>query len=183
MNELELYSERLILRPMLKSDAEAVFRYRADAETNKYQGWIPETLNDMIDFIEKRIVSVPDVQGTWFQFVVIRKDNREIIGDVGLHFFDSQKSQVEIGCTISKEHQNQGFATEALNEILKFLFTGLNKHRVIASVDPRNTGSIQLMKKLGMRLEAHFRESLFVNGEWVDDLIFAILRTEWEIRR
>ncbi len=180
MNEPELFTERLILRPMQKSDAEAVFQYKSDDEVNKYQNWIPETLNDVVDFIEKRIVSVLDVQGTWFQFVVVRKDSREIIGDIGLHFFDSQKSQVEIGCSISKEHQKQGFATEALTEILKLLFAGLNKHRVIASIDPRNAGSIQLMSRLGMRQEGHFRESLFINGEWVDDLIFAMLKREWE---
>lgn len=176
----ELNTERLILRPMQKSDAEAVFSYRSDAETNKFQGWIPETPDDVIRFTEQRIVPAMNVQGTWFQFVVVRKDSLELIGDIGLHFFDPENKQVEIGCTIGKKHQRQGFAREALTEVVKFLFTELNKHRLIASVDPRNLGSIQLMKSLEMRQEAHFRESLFIGGEWVDDLIYAILKRDWE---
>ena len=47
---LELETERLLLRPMCIGDAEAVFAYRSDAVTNRYQGWIPRTLGDMHDF-------------------------------------------------------------------------------------------------------------------------------------
>jgi len=35
---------------------------------------------------------------------------------------------------------------------------------------------------LGFRKEAHFRESLLINGEWVDDLVYALLKDEWYIR-
>lgn len=43
-----------------------------------------------------------------------------------------------------------GYATEALIAILDLLFVGLGKHRVIASVDPRNQASMALMQLLGM---------------------------------
>lgn len=36
-----------------------------------------------------------------------------------------------------------------------------------------------LLRALGMRQEAHHRESLFCRGEWVDDVIFALLASEW----
>ena len=35
------------------------------------------------------------------------------------------------------------------------------------------------MKRLGMRQEAHFKESLWFKGEWADDVVFAILAREW----
>lgn len=31
-----------------------------------------------------------------------------------------------------------------------------------------------------MRQEAHHRESLWFRGEWVDDVIFALLDHEWQ---
>jgi RimJ/RimL family protein N-acetyltransferase len=49
-----------------------------------------------------------------------------------------------------------------------------------ASVDPRNQPSVALLEKVGMRQEAHFRQSLFWRGEWVDDIVFAMLRSEWQ---
>jgi RimJ/RimL family protein N-acetyltransferase len=40
-----------------------------------------------------------------------------------------------------------------------------------------------LLQAVGMRQEAHFRESLWFHGEWADDVVFAMLAGEWlEIR-
>ena len=55
----------------------------------------------------------------------------------------------------------------------------LRKHRVYASVDPRNKPSMALLERVGMRKEAYLRQSLFWKGEWVDDVIYALLRSEW----
>jgi RimJ/RimL family protein N-acetyltransferase len=64
--------------------------------------------------------------------------------------------------------------------LLDYLFTVLNKHRVFASVDPRNEASMALLRSVGMRQEAHFRQSLFWKGEWVDDVVLGLLRSEWK---
>jgi len=37
-----------------------------------------------------------------------------------------------------------------------------------------------LVERLGFRKEAHFVESLFFHGKWVDDLVYAILAKEWK---
>jgi RimJ/RimL family protein N-acetyltransferase len=49
-------------------------------------------------------------------------------------------------------------------------------------VDPRNAACIAVLERVGMRQEAHFRESLWLKGEWVDDMVFGILASEWESR-
>lgn len=64
---------------------------------------------------------------------------------------------------------------------INFLFRELGKHRIICSVDPRNLKSEALLKRLGFRKEAHFKKSLFLFNEWVDDMIYALLSEEWEI--
>ena len=84
----------------------------------------------------------------------------------------------ELGCTLHKDYQKKGYATEALKAIVDYLFGRLDKHRIIASVDPRNTASIQLIERLGFRKEAHFKESYYLRGDWVDDIIYAQLKTE-----
>ncbi|MFH1213341.1 MAG: GNAT family protein [Candidatus Neomarinimicrobiota bacterium] len=176
---IELSTPRLIIRPICKADAESVFGYRSDSVTNKYQGWIPQTIDDVVNFIEKRVSPTFNIQGTWFQLVIIKKEDHVLIGDIGLHFFDPENQQVEIGFSIDKNHQKQGYATEAVSEIIRFLFQDLDKHRIMASIDPGNINSIKLVGKLGLRQEAHFKESIFQNGAWLDDLVYAILRKEW----
>lgn len=50
---MKFETERLIIRPINLDDKFEIFAYRSDSETNKYQGWIPKTLNDVEAFIEK----------------------------------------------------------------------------------------------------------------------------------
>ena len=60
------------------------------------------------------------------------------------------------------------------------LFHRLGLHRICASLDARNEASAALLRRLGMRQEAHFRQNEMFKGEWGDVLVFAILRNEWE---
>jgi len=176
---LTLTTERLILRPINLEDAKAIFLYRSDANTNKYQGWIPGRIEDVFYFINNNVSPAINKKGTWFQFVITLKHSGELIGDIGLHFFDNENKQVEVGCTLNKDYHKKGFAKEAMDEIIKYIFIILDKHRIIASIDPGNSSSIKLFEKLKFRKEAHFRKSIFLNEKWVDDLIYAILKCEW----
>lgn len=177
-----IQSERLLLRPITLDDAETVYRYRSDSITNKYQGWIPKTFEDVHDFVENRVSSIIDVADTWFQFVIIEKENGKLLGDLGIHFLNSDNMQAEIGCTLDKSEHGNGYATEALKATIHYLFNTLNKHRIVTSIDPENTKSIELVERLGFRKEAHFRKSLLTNGEWVDDLVYAMLKEEWSLK-
>ncbi len=95
---------------------------------------------------------------------------------MGIHFLEGNDPQAEIGFTIAPEFQGQGIGSEAVLGILGFLFDTLGKRRVMASVDPRNLASMALLKRVGMRKEAHSRGSLWFKGEWVDDVVWAIVR-------
>lgn len=159
---MKLESERLILRPMNIGDKVEIFAYRSDNVTNEFQGWIPKTIGDVEIFIDKiaKQVNEPD---TWFQFVLIEKVSQKIIGDLGIHFLDKENKQVEIGCTLNKSYQKKGFAIESVRRVIDYLFKELNKHRIIASIDPRNANSIQLVERLGFRKEVRLVETVFVN--------------------
>lgn len=172
-----LETKRTFLRPIKTTDNKDVFSYRSDSITNKYQSWIPQNLDEVNAFISKnpKEINIPD---TWYQMVIVDKTSNEIIGDIGLHFIGN--CQAELGITIRKERQNKGYANECISCIIDYLFNHLQKHRITTSIDPRNSYSIYLVESLGLRKEAHFKKSLFLNGEWVDDMIYAILKTDWE---
>jgi len=175
----QILTNRLILRPVRLDDAELIFNYRSDCIVNQYQGWIPKSLEEARDFINYKVASEINLPDTWFQFVIIQKDDDNLIGDIGIHFLNIDNFQVEIGCTLDKHYHNRGFAMEALTSTIGFIFNKLNKRRIITSIDPRNDNSIRLMERLGFRKEAHFKESILINNEWVDDLVYAILKDEW----
>ncbi|MBI5403891.1 MAG: GNAT family N-acetyltransferase [Ignavibacteriae bacterium] len=174
-----LETERLIIRPITPDDKNEVFEYRSDRETNKYQGWIPATVSDVETFIGRVSKQINEPE-TWFQFVIIKKETKKIVGDLGIHFFGSENKQAEIGCTLNKDFQNKGYATESVKRVIDYLFKDLNKHRIITSIDPENINSIRLVERIGFRKEAHFVESLLINKKWVDDLMYALIEKDWE---
>jgi hypothetical protein len=44
----------------------------------------------------------------------------------------------------------------------------------------KNAASIALLEKIGMRKEAHFKQSVWIDGRWEDDVIYAVLNDEWK---
>ncbi|MGJ1211405.1 GNAT family N-acetyltransferase [Sphingobacterium multivorum] len=176
---MRIDSERLAIRPIMPEDSRAIFGYRSDKETNKYQGWIPDSLAEVDEFIAKNpnTFNLPE---SWFQLVMTDKIAKAVIGDIGVHFFGAEHLQVELGCTIKKEFQQQGYAKEGLKTVIEALFRQYHKHRITASVAPENKASRQLLTSLGFRQEAHFVKSYFHNGQWEDDVVFAILAEEWK---
>jgi len=178
----EIQTERLILSPLVGDDAAELFGYRSDPEVCRYQTWAPGSLDDAQRFIENLQSTPFDTPGTWFQFGIRLRAPRRRGGDIGVHFLPDESYQAEIGFTLAPGHRGHGLGTEAVNGLLNHLFVSHRKHRVFASVDPNNLRSIKLLKRVGMRQEAHFRESLWFKGKWVDDVVFAILESEWKTR-
>lgn len=178
---MKLETPRLLIRPVQPQDAGAIYEYRGDAENSKFLSRTMASLDEVKEFIAK---CEPEFNqhGTWYQTVLVSKNNGEVIGDVGLHFTiqDSSNSTVELGYTLHRHYWGNGYAFEALTAILSTLFKDYKKHRICASVDPRNVASMRLLEKLGFRKEAHFVKSLYFRGNWVDDVVFGLLMDEWQ---
>jgi RimJ/RimL family protein N-acetyltransferase len=175
----DVVTERLVLRDLRPDDAEAMFAYRSDPEIMRYQGWDPESLGDVREFIAGNRAYAPYAPGSWRQFAITLRASGTMIGDCGVHVPADKPEQAEFGITVAPAFQGRGYASEALSALLRLVFDTLGKHRVFASVDPRNAPSIALFERAGFRKEAHHVESLWLMGEWVDDVILAMLRREW----
>jgi RimJ/RimL family protein N-acetyltransferase len=176
---LVLWTPRLCLRSMQPEDAAVVVRYRSDPGVARFQTWAPRDAAEVVAFVQAQLTLPPNTSGTWYQLTIERRLERTVIGDCGLHFPDHEADQAEIGITLDRAYQRQGYATEALTAALSYLFEDLGKHRIYARVDPRNQASIALLERLGMRYEGRLRETVWLRGEWADDLIYAILAHEW----
>lgn len=173
-----LETERLLLRDLNIEDKEAIFEYRSDAKINQFQSWVPKTLEEVETFIHRNSKEFNKPE-SWYQLLITDKKTKEIIGDVGVHFIDSENQQVEFGITLSKKHHHKGYASETLKGLTELMFKDLKKHRITTSIDPENVSSMKLMERIGFRKEGHFIKSLNLNGAWVDDVIYALLQEEW----
>ena len=177
---MRLRSERLELTPLRAEDAAELLAIRRDPSVARFQGWTPASLAEAKEFIARQAEAIFDNPETWFQLAIRPLDGDSLLGDLGIHFLEEGSRQVEIGFTLSPTEQGRGLAAEAVSALLDHLFGPLDKHRVIASVDPQNDRAIALLTRLRFRKEAHFVKSLLDDGEWVDDVRFGLLAEEWQ---
>ena len=178
-----ILTERLALRSLEASDADTVHAYRADPEVARYQGWPFSSIDAVRAFLARQHGTDLFALNDWFQIGITLRGTDEVVGDFGLRARDNDRRQVELGITLALPFQHRGFGSEALRALLEFLFSQPNTHRIYCSVDPRNRPCLRLLEKTGLRREAHMIESLWIKGEWADDVVLAILRREWRARR
>ena len=174
---MEWITARLQVDALLPADAQGLFACRADPEVARYQGWCPADLAEAREFIEAQPSSSPS--HGWFQRAIRLREGGVLVGDLGVCLPEDPHASVEFGVSIAPSHQGRGYSSETVRALFGFVFEQCGHHRIHASVDPRNLASMTMLRALGMRQEAHHRESLWFKDEWVDDVIFAVLDHEW----
>ncbi len=176
---LILETPRLILRPFQDSDLESFAAYRADPEVARYQGWdMPYSVDRAAEFIAEMKAKQPATGNEWYQFAVERNSAPGLIGDCAFHLLEGDQRQAEIGVTLARQHQRQGYAAEAVSRLLDYLFRDLGLHRVIARCDVDNLASARLLECVGMRREGHCVENIWFKGAWGSEYLYAVLQRE-----
>lgn len=176
-------TERLLLRPYQRHHLDYLADMASRPEVVRY---LYEEVRDRKEVsaeleLRSRLRSI-DKEGDRLLLVAERAEDGVVVGDVNLHYRSARHRQGEVGWVFHPDHQKRGYATEAATEILRLGFDELDLHRISARCDARNTGSVGVMERLGMRREAHFVESEFFKGAWADELVYAILASEWAAR-
>jgi len=179
--DLPISTERLVLRPFERTDAALVARYHVLPAVQRYlvrPTRYQEDVANAVEFMRGQLsLQRP---GDTLTLAIQRKDDKAVLGHVCLHWSDATAGQGELLFAIDPAHAGNGFLTEALTAMLNLAFDHFRIHRVFVRCDGRNHHSAKLMQKLGMRLEAHYREHALFQGEWDEELHFAILDREWQ---
>ncbi len=172
---------RLILRPFTADDIDDAFAYQSREDVCRYIPYPPRTRERVAERTAlPHARSTIDEPGDALLLAVQLRPAGPVVGDVMLHWASREHGTGEIGYVFNPDYAGHGYATEATRELLRLGFSGLGLHRMIARTDARNTPSIGVLRRLGMRQEAHLVENEWFKGEWSDEIDFAILACEWE---
>ena len=178
-----LTSDRLLLRPFVRGDLDAVHAYRSREDVTRFMLDPPLSREACAEAIQLRVS-----QTLWSEecnkifLAVERREDGAMMGEVVLILRDAASQQAELGYTFNPVFHGQGYATEAGSRLLGLAFDEAGMHRVYARCHTGNTASRRVMERLGMRQEAHIREHRFSKGVWEDEFVFAILEDEWRLR-
>jgi len=91
--------------------------------------------------------------------------------------------EVEIGYFVDQDQEGQGYVTEAVQAMLRFLFEHLSAHRVRIECDDTNRRSYRVAERCGMVREGHIRENKQrAGGVFSGTLHYGLLRSEYETK-
>lgn len=178
---LPLRTDRLVIRMMTTADAPRFAEYRDDPEVARYQLWdLPYTVEEATRVLADQDAEDQLVIGSWNQLAV--EADGVVVGDVCTHI-DPTAGVAEIGYTLAREHQGQGYAREAAQALVAELFDEVGVGRVYGELAPENLASQRVLESLGLTFEAVTKRSFLWRGEWTDNMSYAATREEYEAWR
>lgn len=167
-----LTSERLVLRRIRLSDAEALFEVLSDADLMTWWSSGPHRTVE-----ETRAYLKPAAAGEWRSWAITRAGEDIALGWVNAHLRRANVS--EIGYILHRSVWGQGIAREAVSMVIDLLLITESQRRVFADADPENAASIGLLTSMGFQLEGHLRAEWETHIGVRDTLLFGLLRDEW----
>ncbi len=178
-------SDRLTIRRATAADLEATWEFRRLDAVHEWMSGAPKDLEEYRNRFEN-----PDRLAKTLVFEL----DAVVIGDLMLGIEDAwaqtevadqaKRVQAELGWCLDPRHGGQGYATEAVEGLIRVCFEALGLRRVTAGCFADNAASWRLMERVGMRREVHtVKESLHRSRGWLDGLFYALLADEWRTRQ
>ena len=163
---MELFTERLILRPWNESDAESLYEYAKDDRVGPIAGWPVHTSVENSREIIKSVLSAPET------YAVCLKDDNRAIGCIGLKIgkqsnLDLPDTEGEIGYWIGVPFLGQGLIPEATREIIRHAFEDLSLKTLWCGYFDGNEKSKRVQEKCGF---TYHHTNKDVHWQLMDDI-------------
>lgn len=114
-------------------------------------------------------------------FLVCRAEDDQMVGVVNLsEIVGGDFRSAYMGYQVFAPYARQGYMTQAMPQVLAYVFTTLRLHRVEANIQPVNTASRALVKRAGFRKEGYSPRYLKIAGRWRDHERWAITVEDWK---
>ena len=171
-----IYTERLHLRRVLKSDADALYQACKSPNVGPNAGWKPHTSPDETRSIMHDVFLIRT--GV---FAIVEKHSQQLMGTIGLindpcrnHFFVRM-----LGYSLGEEYWGKGYATEAARAVINYGFDVLGLGMISAYCYDFNARSGRVLQKCGMKYEGTLRRGeRRYDGRLIDLQCYSILKEE-----
>lgn len=174
----DMENETFLLRlPDKEIDISDLFEVKNNKKTSKYLGGNTPTYSeeDIYNWIEyHNNCKNEDL------FVIEDKQNKKVIGHIGLYNIDLNVRSAEYAILIgNNEYLGKGVGKQVTNLILDYGFNKINLNRIYLSLIKENLAAFNLYKKMGFRDEGCLRQAILKKGIYYDSVLMSILKSEY----
>ncbi len=163
-----------ILRPWRIEDADSLVENANNINIAKYLTDMfphPYTKENAANFINYANSDVP------IHIFAIEVDNKAV-GGIGIHpQNDIMRKNAELGYWLGEKYWNMGIISKAISLMVDFAFNNYDIVRLYARPFGNNIASQRVLEKNGFKLEARIEKNIFKYDEFLDELIYALRRS------
>ncbi len=178
----EITTERLILREPRDEDAPALLAYYVRNE-ERFARWEPERVDDLehhLRWIAWRRDESGAGRGRSF-LAFDRANDHALVAIVNLYQIVRGASQSAVlGYSADGAYEGRGYASEAVQAVVKHAFDALQLHRITANYQPANDRSAALLRRLGFVVEGYARDMLYMRGTFRDHVLTSLANPAWQ---
>ncbi|MTT31417.1 GNAT family N-acetyltransferase [Terrilactibacillus sp. BCM23-1] len=174
---VKLETERLYLQPFKKLDSSRIQELANNKEVANILG-LPHPY--LLKYAEDWIDTHPELikKGVEYPLAIVYKNTKEIIGTINIRV-DHNNNKGELGYWIGRDYWGNGFATEAVKQIISFGFNELNLNKIWAAAISRNKASIMVLEKAGLQKEGTLRQNKLLLNNYEDVEVYGLLKVEF----
>lgn len=172
-----LAGERVVLRPMVASDAAGMWGDIGDEEANRLTGTHDSFTYEQIE----RWVSTRADTDDRLDLAVTDPTTGEWLGEVVINEWDADNRSCSFRIALGANARNRGVGTEATRLIVDYVFDEIDDppvNRLELEVYAFNPRALAVYERIGFRREGVRRETLLWDGEFVDSISMSILRSD-----
>ncbi|MFF0291613.1 GNAT family N-acetyltransferase [Streptomyces sp. NPDC005262] len=166
-----LQGPRVVIRHVRRQDYDELTALAQDSAEmlRRWLGAREKTVEPFKSYLERS--GQPSHEG----LVICLRGSGAIVGGVNINNIARGTLQSgTLGYTSYASTTGRGYMTEGLGLVVQFAFGPLALHRLEANIQPDNTSSLNLVRRLGFQREGYSTAFQYVNGEWRDHERWAI---------
>jgi len=175
---IELETDRFTLRKIQSGDIEILHSYWSDDIVTEYMNTSFKTLEESQEMVEL-FNSLSETKEA-MRWVIVDKHNGDVLGSCGYHNVKAEHRRAEVGYELGRNYWGKGIMQEVMRVVLQHCFETIGFNRIEAFVAVGNDRSMLTLKKLGFKSEGILREYEFVQKNFQDQVVLALLRKDWD---
>ncbi|MCK9536550.1 MAG: GNAT family N-acetyltransferase [Bacilli bacterium] len=171
-----LETKRMILRLWQEADLADLYEYAKEDNVGVNAGWPKHESIEQSKIILDRFISEKDV------YAIVYKDNGKVIGSIGVHNrpnSDLNKTQREIGYVLSKSYWNQGLMTEAVREVIRYVFRNMRIDILWCAHFDFNLRSKRVIEKCGFKYYKEEKREAKLIGKTYRTLLYILEKEDY----
>jgi RimJ/RimL family protein N-acetyltransferase len=172
-------TERMLLRPYTVGDYDEFADLHGRDDVARYLPWETRDAEAARKALQRHLEPSLEKDGDGVTLAGFDVETGRLVGEFVLFLRSVEHRGGEVGYVLHPDFQGRGLATEGAAAMLQLGFETLGMHRVVARIETRNAASAGVLRRLGMRHEAHLVHNEWFKGEWSTEDDYALLEDEW----